>query len=274
MHLQSGQLLFLGLIVPMVAAGAPQEGSLDNYRETGSAGIADQDKRSGLEFQSPQTREMQADPAANPGLLWVLEGEAIWHDAPRGDAPACAECHGDAATSMRGAATRYPEVDARTGRLLNLEARINNCRQVYQGAPGFEYETDALLALTTYVAHQSQGMPINVSIEGKARPFFEQGRKFYYTRQGQLNLACSHCHENNWGKRMRGDHLSQGHGNGYPTYRLQWQRLGSLHRRFKACSSGVRAIMYDYGSPEYLSLELFLAWRAKSLPIETPAVRR
>ena len=263
---------FTGLIaltVPIVEAGAPQGSS-----ETGGAGFADEDKRSGLQFQSPQTRAMQADPAANPGLLWVLEGDAIWHNAPRDDAPACAECHGDAAASMRGVASRYPEVDASTDRLLNLEARINNCRQVYQGSAAFEYETDALLAITTYVAHQSLGMPINVSIEGKARPFFQQGRKFFYTRQGQLNLACNHCHENNWGKRMRGDHLSQGHGNGYPTYRLQWQTLGSLHRRFKACSAGVRAIMYDYGSPEYLSLELFLAWRARSLPIETPAVRR
>lgn len=260
----------LTLTVPIVDPGA-QQGAADIER---GAGIADADKRSGLEFQSPQTREMQADPTANPGLLWLFEGKTIWYEAPPGDAPACAQCHGDAAESMRGVATGYPKVDPRIGRLLNLEARINNCRQVYQGAPAFEYETDPLLAITTYVAHQSQGMPINVSIAGKARPFFELGRKFYYTRQGQLNLACNHCHENNWGKRLRGEQLSQGHSNGYPTYRLQWQALGSLHRRLKACSYSVRAIMYDYGSPEYLNLELFLAWRAKSLPIETPAVRR
>lgn len=238
------------------------------------AGIPDEDRRSGLAFQAAQTREMQADPVANPGLLWVLDGEAMWHEAPPGGGPACAQCHGDAAETMRGVATRYPAVDPESGELFNLEARINNCRQVHQGEPVFEYETDELLALTTYIGHQSRGMPVNVSIDGSARPFFDRGREFYYTRQGQLNLACSHCHENNWGRRLRGDRLSQGHSNGYPTYRLEWQTLGSLHRRFKACSSGVRAIMYGYGSPEYLSLELFLAWRARSLPGETPAVRR
>jgi L-cysteine S-thiosulfotransferase len=32
--------------------------------------------------------------------------------------------------------------------------------------------------------------------------------------------------------------------------------------------------MLDYGAPELLDLELFLAWRARGLAIETPGVRR
>jgi sulfur-oxidizing protein SoxA len=35
----------------------------------------------------------------------------------------------------------------------------------------------------------------------------------------------------------------------------------------------VRAQPYDYGAPELVDLELFLMWRARGLPMETPAVR-
>ena len=238
-----------------------------------AAGLVPQDKRSGSAFQAEQTRAMQADPMANPGLLWVSQGEELWRSAAQGSR-SCEECHGSASVSMRGVAARYPAVDAASGRLLNLEGRINRCRQQHQNAVTLNYESDELLALTAYIAMQSRDMPVSVSIEGAARAWFEKGREFYATRQGQLNLACRHCHQNNWGRHLRGDTLSQGHPNGYPSYRLEWQTLGSLQRRLQACSAGVRAQMYDYGSDEYLALELFLAWRANGLLVETPAVRR
>ena len=117
-------------------------------------------------------------------------------------------------------------------------------------------------------------MPVQVAAGGPARPFFEAGRDFYTARRGQLNLACTQCHEDNWGKQLRGDRLSQGHGNGYPIYRLEWQTLGSLQRRLRNCNVGVRAEPYPYGAQEYVNLELFLAWRAQGLPVETPGVRR
>lgn len=236
-------------------------------------GIAPVEKRSGLTFQAEQTRSMQSDPHSNPGMLWVAEGASLWERIPAGG-KACSGCHGKAEHAMRGVATRYPAVDTTSRALENLEGRINRCRREQQGQPPYPYESDELLSLTSFVAHQSAGVPINVAIDGAAVEYFERGRAFYYERQGQLNLACAHCHEDNWGRRLRGELVSQGHGNGYPLYRLQWQSVGSLHRRFKVCSAGVRAVMYEYGSPEYLALELFLAWRASPLVIETPAVRR
>jgi sulfur-oxidizing protein SoxA len=35
----------------------------------------------------------------------------------------------------------------------------------------------------------------------------------------------------------------------------------------------MRAEPFGAGSPEYIALELYLAWRGNGLPIETPAVR-
>lgn len=229
---------------------------------------------SGIEFQSEEIRALQADEFANPALLWIDQGRALWAKAPTGGAPACAACHGADGAGLVGAATRYPRVDDSTGRLLALDQRINHCRETRQGEPPLPYESNELLGLTAFVANLSQGLPMTVAIDGPAQPFFEAGRDYYYARRGQLNLACNHCHEANWGRMLRGDRLSQGHGNGYPIYRLEWQSMGSLHRRLRACNLGVRANALPYGSTEYVSLELFLAWRAAGLPVETPAVRR
>lgn len=82
------------------------------------------------------------------------------------------------------------------------------------------------------------------------------------------------CHDHNWGKRLRAERISQGQPNGFPAYRLEWQTMGSLHRRLRACFQGVRAEPFVSGSPEFVALEFYLAARAKALPIETPAVRR
>jgi L-cysteine S-thiosulfotransferase len=229
---------------------------------------------SGTTFLTDNLKRQQADEAANPGMLWVGEGAQIWDTAQGEAGKSCAACHGQAEASMKGVAARYPAVDGRTGRLLNLEGRINNCRTEHQQAKPYAYESEELLAITAFVARQSLGMPMHIETGGAAAPFYQAGKAFFYQREGQLNLACAHCHENNAGRTLRGDTISYGLGNGYPAYRIEWQSLGSLHRRLRACSYGVRAIQFDYGSPEYVSLELYLAKRAEGVAIETPAIRK
>jgi sulfur-oxidizing protein SoxA len=229
---------------------------------------------SGTSFQSENLQNQQADEAVNPGMLWVSEGALLWY-LPQGKADkSCASCHGPARDSMKGVATRYPAVHKPTGQLLNLEGRINLCRKQNQDAEPYAYESDELLSMTAFVARQSLGMPMNVDISGAAAPFYEAGKAFFHLRQGQINLSCAGCHVENAGRRLRGDTISHGLGNGYPAYRLEWQSLGSLHRRLRACSLGVRAIQFDYGSPEYVNVELYLADRARGVPVETPAIRK
>ena len=228
--------------------------------------------RSGIEFAGSDVRAMQADDAANPGFLWVERGEKLWHDASR--SKSCDACHGDPATSMRAVATHYPAYDQAAGGVLDLEARINACRVRHQDLAALERESDDLLGLTAYVAYQSRGLPLAASVDGPARSTFERGRAFYYARHGQMNLSCAQCHEENWGKRLYAETISQGHGNAFPAYKLEWQTMGSLQRRIRACLFGVRAEMPAAGTPVLTDVELFLAWRGQGLPIETPGVRR
>jgi len=229
--------------------------------------------KSGSEFLSPEMRRQQDDEARNPGFLWVEQGEELFSRRADG-APACQSCHADPRQSLRGAATRYPQVDPANNRLLNLEGRIEQCRTQRQGQPAFGHESAELLGLTAYVASLSRGLPLAVSAQGAAKPWFEAGKAFYERRQGQLNLSCTQCHDGLVGQKLRGDAISHGLGTGYPAYRLEWNGVGSLHRRLRACSLGVRATQFDYGSPEYLALELYLAVRARGLAVESPALRR
>jgi len=230
--------------------------------------------KSGLEFNGADVRNLQGDDFANPGMLWVERGEKLWSTPAGAGGQSCASCHQDAKASMKGVSARYPAFDTQSRRLLNVEGRINACRTEKQKAEAFKPESEDLLALAAYVNHQSRGLPVNASIAGGAREHYDRGRVFYYTRRGQMNMSCATCHEQNFGKRLYAETISQGHPNAYPTYRLEWQTLGSLQRRLRACLFGVRAEQLPYGSQELLDLELFLAWRAQGLPVETPGVRR
>lgn len=230
------------------------------------------DIRPSRDFLSPELRALQDDAARHPGWLWVEEGEALWRAAPASGRPSCAGCHGDI-ERMRGVATRYPAV-ARDGALLNLELRIERCRAEHQEAPPFGWESDALLSLTAAVAARSRGLPMSVAVDGPAAAYLAEGKRLYGLRQGQLNLACGQCHDDHAGRRLRGDVISHGLGTGYPAYRLEWNGVGSLQRRLRACSLGVRAVQQPFGAADYLALELHLADRARGLPVETPGIRR
>ncbi|MBR0933829.1 sulfur oxidation c-type cytochrome SoxA [Bradyrhizobium jicamae] len=238
-----------------------------------STGIPQAERRSGYSFMTPDTRAMQDEDTANPGMLWVLDGEALWKRKAGTADKACADCHNDARVSMKGVAAHYPAFEQALGRPVDLEQRINLCRTNHQRAAPLAYESRELLALTAYVAEQSRGMPIETDKDPELSPFIDKGQRLFTQRQGQLNLGCANCHDDNWDKKLAGSPITQGQPTGYPLYRLEWQSLGSLQRRLRACITGIRAQAYDYGSPELVELELYLMTRAHGLKIETPAVR-
>ena len=247
---------------------------LVSFAQTGiAADIPAAERRSGYEFMGRETRAMQDDDVTNPAVLWVLDGKALWDRKAGSTIKACADCHGDAGMSMRGVAARYPAWDTGSGRPVNLEQRINACRVDQQKAAPLAYESPDLLALTVYIARQSRGMPIEIAIDERTKPFLRAGRDAFFRRQGQLNLACTQCHDSLWSKRLAGNSIPQAHPTGYPLYRLEWQALGSLQRRLRNCMIGVRAEPYAYGASEFVDLEFYLMWRARGMKLETPAVR-
>ena len=164
---------FAGTIaVLLIAAGAA------------AAEIPEAQRRSGSTFMAPDTKAMQNDDTANPGMLWVLDGEALWKKKTGTADKACADCHGDAGASMKGVAARYPAFDKALGRPVDLEQRINQCRADRQQATPLAYESRDLLALTAFIAKQSRGAPIAAGEDPRLKPFIEKGRALYIAAAG------------------------------------------------------------------------------------------
>ncbi len=235
--------------------------------------VASDTRQSGADFMGASTRAMQHDDTQNPAMLWVGDGQALWTDTRAGNGKSCASCHGDARTSMRGVAARYPAFDSHAARVLNLGQRIASCRQRRQDGPALPAQGRDALALESYVALQSRGMPVAPPAGSEQDQAVARGKAAFFQRIGQLNLSCAQCHDDNWGKRLGGSTIPQGHASAYPVYRLEWQDMGSLQRRLRNCMSGVRAEPAAYGAQELVDLEAYLAARAKGMAMEAPGVR-
>lgn len=262
-----------------VVLAACQMGSVQAPNPYGS------DIWSGFETATPETRAMQEDDFANPGMPVVDSAVALYNKKDGESAVSCAECHGAVddpkggakGIPMKGVAARYPVLDADTKKPINVELRINKCRTKYQKAKEYKYESDEMLGMTSLVTMQSRGMPKMTTADDPSDELhaaWKAGEAFYYERRGQLDMSCKHCHEDHARDLIRAEVLSQGQSNGFPTYRFKWNKLGSLHRRFRGCNGNIRAEPYAYGSDEYLNLETYLAWRGRGLPIEGPSVRK
>jgi sulfur-oxidizing protein SoxA len=259
------KLMAIGIVVALSA------GSAAIARDWGQYQV--EDRRSGYTYMTDETRFIQNDDFENPAMLWVERGEEQWSKVEGSAGKSCQECHGEASESMKTVGATYPVYAPEAKKMMSLEQRLNQCRTERMGAEEWKWESDPMLSMASYVRSQSRGESMKVAVDGPAKEFFEKGKEFYEARRGQLQLACQHCHQFYAGGQIRANILSQGQSNGFPTYRLKWQKVGSIHRRFRGCNKMVRAKPYAYGADEYVNLELYLAWRGRGLPVETPAVR-
>lgn len=264
-------------------------------------------RRSGFDSMSPSLQAMQRDDAQNPGHLLVAEGQVLWAQPAGAAQKSCAQCHG-APEQMRGVAARYPAWDAAAAQVRTLSQRIEACRQQHQQAAAQPPQGPARLALEALVASQSRGLPIaGAAVAGSEasaaqapkaelaapaaasttatttaaaaaglRAAQQAGAALFQRRMGQLNLSCAQCHDTLAalpGARLGSAPIPQGHPTAYPIYRLEWQGMGTLQRRLRACMSGVRATPFDWDAPEWTALEAYLMQRAAGLLLEAPGVR-
>ena len=236
-----------------------------------SPALAQDGKQSSFDVMKPETQAMQKDDASNPAMLWVQEGQTVWNAKAGSADKACADCHGDVAR-LRGVATRYPAFSETQKKVITLDQQIQFCRVQAQKAEPWALEARPVLALSALIGLQSRGLAMAKAgvAEGEA---VAQGRALFMARRGQMNLSCAQCHDDHAGQNLGGATIPQGHPNGYPIYRLEWQDLGSLERRLRNCLNGVRSTPWPAGSPESVAVQTYLRDRAAGLAVETPAVR-
>ncbi|WP_074257511.1 sulfur oxidation c-type cytochrome SoxA [Vannielia litorea] len=227
---------------------------------------------SGWRFRSDETQAMQMDDFDNPGLVGVESAQAAFAAVDGTEGKACADCH-NSPEDLAGVKAVYPKWNEEAGEVRTIEMQINDCRTTRMGAEEWKYSGGEMTDMVALMAFVSRGMPVDVAIDGPAQSTWEQGKEIYYTRYGQLELACANCHEDNWGNMIRADHLSQGQINGFPTYRLKNTKLNAVHDRFRGCVRDTMAETFAVGSPEFVALELYVASRGNGLSVEGPSVR-
>ncbi|MEM6740941.1 MAG: sulfur oxidation c-type cytochrome SoxA [Pseudomonadota bacterium] len=228
---------------------------------------------SGWRFRTDQTQAIQMDDFDNPAFIFVDAALETWNTVEGAAGNSCATCHEQPAASMAGVRAVYPKWNEDAGEVRTLGMQINACRTENMQAEPYKIDSRPMSAMEALISVYSRGMPVDVAIDGAAASTWEKGRELYYTRFGQLQLACANCHEDNYGNMIRADHLSQGQINGFPVYRLKNTRLNTAQGRFKGCIRDTRAETFQPGSPELVALELYVASRGNGLSVEAPSVR-
>ncbi len=204
---------------------------------------------------------------------FVEKGEEMFN-TPFANGSTYAEC---LPNGGKGTRAMYPYFDKESGTLKTLEGEINACRKA-NGEKPLKYKKGAMANLSAYIAYTSRGQVFTTEVpdDERALAAYEKGKKHWYMKRGQLNLACADCHKHLAGQYVRSELLSPalGHLTHFPVYRLKWQGLGTPHRRFGGCNKQVRAKPFKAQSDDYKSLEYFLTVMSKGLEANGPATRK
>jgi len=228
---------------------------------------------SGYEYITPETRAMQDDDFANPGLLTVERGAQLFNQKHEKNNQSCADCHGDEGEKLNvKQIARYPFYDSKSKEIVSLQNRISKCRSKITEQPLMTDDPD-LIALETFVRNLARGEKVNVQTDGEISELIKKGERIYSTRYGLIDMACYHCHSLYPGQMIRGQKISQGQTNGFPAYRLDTGEITNLDQRIQQCMTLLRAEPFATDSDEIKLLGLYLMSRSNGLAIETPAVR-
>lgn len=177
-----------------------------------------------------------------------------------------------------GIADQYPHWDKKRGMVMTMELAVQECREA-NGEKKLPNSKGKIASITAYMAYTSRGKKTNVVVpsdDPRALEAYNKGKQFYFTRRGQLNFSCAHCHFQNSGMLVRTDRLSPalGQTTHMPKYRSKWGAMGTLHRRFKGCNKQVRAAPFKDQSEEYRNLEYFLTHMSNGIELNGPGARK
>jgi L-cysteine S-thiosulfotransferase len=208
-----------------------------------------------------------------PPYEFALEAGKDMFATPFKNGKTYADCFPNKGIGVR---QNYPYFDEKEGKVVTLELALNRCREA-NGEQPYSYVKDEMASLTAYMAYTSRGKPMDIKIPSDPRALeaYENGKRYFYTRRGQLNFSCATCHVQMPGERIRAEVLAPALGimNAMPIYRSEWSGMGTTSRRLVTCNSQTRAVPLEPQSDEYRDVEYFLSYVANGLPIAGPGAR-
>ncbi len=208
-----------------------------------------------------------------PYEIAVDEGQELF-DTPFANGKSYADCFPDGGIAVK---QNYPYFDTERGSVVTLEMAVNQCRED-NGEDALDYSNAEFNSVIAYMAFTSRGKVFDIKIpdDPRALAAYEDGKRFFSSRRGQLNFACSSCHAQIVGNLLRAETLSAalGHPTHFPAYRFKWQEVGGMHRRFQECNTQVRAEPFALQSEPYRNLEYFLSYISNGMELNGPATRK
>jgi L-cysteine S-thiosulfotransferase len=270
-------IFLMGLSGVMAGAQASPEDdrkALNQYFEKRFPDVEKQEFANGAYAYDKASRESwEAIEEFPPYEIAIDDGQAMW-EKPFANGKTYKDCFSDGPVI----AHKYPHWDKKQSMVITLALALNQCRKA-NGEKPLKYKKGSINNLLSYISFASRGKKTNVVIpEGDkgAMAAFEDGKKFFYTRRGQLNFSCAACHVQNSGNQIRSEVLSPalGQTTHFPVYRSKWGAVGTLHRRFTGCNKQVRAKPFKAQGEEYRNLEYFLTYISNGLKLNGPGARK
>jgi len=203
----------------------------------------------------------------------VDEGQTLF-ETPFANGKSYADCFPNGGLGIK---QDYPMFDTATGQVVTIESAINQCRKD-NGEAELPYGQGELVYVSAYIAETSRGNIINVVIpdDERALAAYNAGKKLFYERRGQLNLACATCHVAGAGQQLRAEITSPalGHTTHFPAFRFKWDDMGTIQKRYAGCNKQVRAKPFALQSEEYRNLEYFHTYMANGMALNGPSSRK
>lgn len=215
-----------------------------------------------------------------PHELGVDRGLALWR-TPFANGKTFSSCFRNAGKNI---AQNYPYWHEPTRKVRTAEMDLLDCMKNNDPALAEQFknlEKDqvrvrfAELVAAFYSFSTGQKVSIDLSAAG-ARSAYEAGKKFWWTRRGQLNFACAGCHVQLAGKNIGGNQplsAALGHPLGWPGQRGLWERMELIHYRYQTCNSQVRAKPFELLSETYNNLQLYETYMSTGIPLTAPSYR-
>ena len=208
----------------------------------------------------------------------VDKGEKLWK-TPFKNGKTYSSCFSVADNKLR---THYPHWNDKKGKFVTLEQSIVDCR-VANGEGKIGTGKGKLAWMSAYLTGIAEGEVINVIVPAgndKALAAYNQGKKEFYGKRGQLNLSCANCHVDSAGQRVRGNTLSPalGHITHFPVWRGKWAKkkgdgFGTIQRRYGGCNKQVRSKPRKRQKAQYTNLEVFHTAMSNGMEISGTAYR-
>ncbi len=231
-------------------------------------------------------REMIAD--GNPADLWDAKGEALWKKKAGPKNASLEQCDlGLGPGVVKGAYVSLPRYFADTNKVMDLEVRLSYCMKTLQGIGVKDQDYNKgdhknIIALATYVAAASQGMPVNVpQAHPEEKRMYETGKIAFFYRAGPYDFSCATCH-NADDKRIRLQGLPNLTKNepagraftSWPAYRVSNSQLWPMQKRIDDCYRLQRFPAPKFGSEATIALSVYMGVNGKGVKSLAPSIKR